>query len=567
MLPPISCATACSTVELTPPKGGYLSGWSSLGGRALNDPPAAPEGEPYGRRGLYVTCMIVKGSSEQNTFYLISLDLHSCSAPLLAAVTSHIVTAYSCLPSHIIMNGTHTHSGPGRYYGNKLYDAMTVAGHNLVWGFDKKMFDFLKGKVIECVDDCHGKLEKGFFEMREGKVWGYSSNRSLSAHKRNPTYNTWLTDPSLPGYGGLEEKKRRGGKKYLNDEDLHVDPRLRAFISKSNNSDLLGIIGSFSCHGTSNGPHIRHYDPDWFGDAKRMVNETLDLEEAIPVAVMQACCGDICPMPHCGPFGECDDRGERPVNVGEELKTVIGEGVGRELAQIVLAEDNHADLADAAEPAPSKTKSNKRKKQAEEKPSAKSARKKAKKSKPQRKFTVSGASEIWDVTSSFGARLSRAQFGIATIAGTASGGNPALYKHLGMGFPSNTLPPSHPQHPKTPLPFPATTYVGWGAPKDIPLTVVLLCDSIFIATVPGEPTVATGAQIEKAIRAATSLDVKVIVLGFSGDYAGYWVTADEYDEQMYEGSSMLFGRQGVNVLTERLVALAKSAWGGSRIFG
>ena len=102
-----------------------------------------------------------------------------------------------------------------------------------------------------------------------------------------------------------------------------------------------------------------------------MVNETLDLEEAIPVAVMQACCGDICPMPHCGPFGECDDRGERPVNVGEELKTVIGEGVGHELAQIVLAEENHADLADAAEPAPSKTKSNKRKKQAEEKPSAK----------------------------------------------------------------------------------------------------------------------------------------------------------------------------------------------------
>ena len=39
----------------------------------------------------------------------------------------------------------------------------------------------------------------------------------------------------------------------------------------------------------------------------------------------QSCCGDICPMPHCGPFGECDERGERPVNVGEELKNVIGE--------------------------------------------------------------------------------------------------------------------------------------------------------------------------------------------------------------------------------------------------
>ncbi|GMH74878.1 hypothetical protein TL16_g06582 [Triparma laevis f. inornata] len=562
MIPPIPCSTACSTTDLTPPKGGFLAGWSSLGGRALTDPPAAPEDEPYGRRGLYATCLIVQGSCAQNTFYLISLDLHSSSAPLLAAITAHIVSTYSALPSNIIMNGTHTHSGPGRYYGNKLYDAMTVAGHNLIWGFDQKMFDFLKNKVIECVDDCHGKLEKGSFELREGKVWGYSSNRSLSAHRRNTVYDTWLTDPELPGYGGLEEKNRRKGKTYLNDEDLHIDPRLRAFVAKDADSDLLGVIGSFSCHGTSNGPHIRHYDPDWFGDAKRMVNETLDLEEDIPVAVMQACCGDICPMPHCGPFGECNDRGERPVSVGEELKTVIGEGVGHELAQIVLAEEDSedTDIDTATNITTSKTK--KRKKGAKEKPSAKKKSKKG----FSNEFTISGASEIWDITSSFGSRLSRAQFGLATIAGTASGGNPALYKHMGMGFPSNTLPPSHPQHPKTPLPFPATTYLGWGAPKDIPLTVVLLCENTFIATVPGEPSIATGVQIEKAIKANTSPDAKVIVLGFCGDYAGYWVTADEYDEQMYEGSSMLFGREGVNILTERLVALAKSAWGGAKIF-
>ena len=47
------------------------------------------------------------------------------------------------------------------------------------------------------------------------------------------------------------------------------------------------------------------------------------------------------------------------------------------------------------------------------------------------------------------------------------------------------------------------------------------------------------------------------MLGFCGDYAGYWVTANEFDAQMYEGSSMLFGRRGVDVLTEKLVALAK----------
>ena len=117
-----------------------------------------------------------------------------------------------------------------------------------------------------------------------------------------------------------------------------------------------------------------------------MVNETLDLEEVIPVAVMQACCGDICPMPHCGPFGECNDRGERPVSVGEELKTVIGEGVGHELAQIVLAEEDSddTDIDTATNITTSKTK--KRKKGAKEKPSAKKKSKKG----VSNEFTISG---------------------------------------------------------------------------------------------------------------------------------------------------------------------------------
>ena len=48
------------------------------------------------------------------------------------------------------------------------------------------------------------------------------------------------------------------------------------------------------------------------------------------------------------------------------------------------------------------------------------------------------------------------------------------------------------------------------------------------------------------------------MLGFSGEYCGYWVTKEEYDEQLYEGSSMLFGRNASDMLTKKLVQLGQS---------
>ena len=131
--------------------------------------------------------------------------------------------------------------------------------------------------------------------------------------------------------------------------------------------------------------------------------------------------------------------------------------------------------------------------------------------------------------------LSPANFGIVTIAGTASGGNPFLYKRIGSGYASNTLPPSHPQNPKTPLPFPASFYISRAAPDSLPLTVIVINQTVAIATVPGEPTITAGHRIEKAIKEETGAQ-HCIVLGFCGDYAGYWVTEEEYEQQQYEGS-------------------------------
>jgi neutral ceramidase len=69
-----------------------------------------------------------------------------------------------------------------------------------------------------------------------------------------------------------------------------------------------------------------------------------------------------------------------------------------------------------------------------------------------------------------------------------------------------------------------------------------------IATVPGEPTVALGHRLRAAEGAH--------VLGYAGEYAGYFTTPEEYDVQGYEGASVLWGRRSGEVLVETLRALA-----------
>jgi hypothetical protein len=48
---------------------------------------------------------------------------------------------------------------------------------------------------------------------------------------------------------------------------------------------------------------------------------------------------------------------------------------------------------------------------------------------------------------------------------------------------------------------------------------------------------------------------RVVIAGYSGTYAGYWCTPEEYEEQRYEGASTLFGRESLLVLRDRLIEL------------
>jgi neutral ceramidase len=78
-----------------------------------------------------------------------------------------------------------------------------------------------------------------------------------------------------------------------------------------------------------------------------------------------------------------------------------------------------------------------------------------------------------------------------------------------------------------------------------------------IATLPVEMTTTAGWRIRKAL-AAQEVPRRVVVVGLANEYLSYVTTAEEYEEQDYEGASTIFGEKSADCFLRRLVALAQT---------
>ncbi|MFT7520945.1 MAG: neutral ceramidase, partial [Kiritimatiellia bacterium] len=305
----------------------------------------------------------------------------------------------------------------------------------------------------------------------------------------------WLEE-GAPGHGAPQE---------LCIEDRCVDPRVTGLVVFDDDSKILGVQGLFAVHGTSLGSTVDHYNPDWAGPAARVAAEHL-ADRGHDAVVGWACgaAGDMSPVPQ--PPGRTDD-GPRPKVQGQELANAVGERVGEALAR-------------AAEEASSAS------------------------------FDLAAALHVWNVSES---GLPGARFGLATLGGAIDGQHPVLFPIVGRGVRKSVYGKNHPQYPKMPA-IPGFLMNRW-APSELPLQVVRI-GTHAMATVPGEPSVATAWRLEQALCALDGIETASVV-GYSGEYAGYWTTPEEYDEQLYQGASTLYGRQATPALIEQLVRVAE----------
>jgi hypothetical protein len=130
-----SCGVA--QVEITPGERIAMAGYS------LARKVATDTRSPHFARALYVE------DSVGNRAALCFLDLWSASRYLLYKTASMTSTGSSGIDhANLILAGTHTHAGPGRYFGNTLYDAIVQSQS----GFYPPVADRLAELIGQCVN-------------------------------------------------------------------------------------------------------------------------------------------------------------------------------------------------------------------------------------------------------------------------------------------------------------------------------------------------------------------------------------------------------------------------------
>jgi hypothetical protein len=498
--PPRGARCGAAAVDLQLPLGVHMAGYSLMSKKGRQE-----------RWPLVARAMVLEDDAGHVIAFAV-IDMMSASRYLHERVAAITRQGSSGLDVHqIVLIGTHTHSAPGGFYGNSLYDTMAQGGFR---GFQPEVANTAAQAIADAIEEAWRTARPARVGVHVERLWGVSRNRSLPPFTKNPVARDWNDNPERPGHGGQQYSSQQRA----------IDPRVVVLTAYDEAGARIGLFATFACHNTALGMprrgEVPYYAPDWTGFAASLVEA--DTTRGAPFALVGLSgAGDVTPLPPSP-----DDKAihyDGPREQGEALARFVG---GR-VAEAILR-------ASARPP-------------------------------PQAPLSIQSWYEDWvtspgsEVPGVSGTRIARWEFGASTLAG-AEDGRSALYPGLAWeGMTGNRFPPDHPQHPKRPAlgVFGALLrkLAGLNPSPSHALHVVKVGDHAF-ATVPGEPTVCAAYQIERAVLEATGAR-SASVIGYAGDFAGYFTTWEEFREQHYEGASTLYGSESVNHLAARLARLAR----------
>jgi len=474
--------------DITPGTGVAMAGYSGLGRVARG------AGDRLFARAVYLE----DGRGERAAVCV--LDLMSASRRLVDEVAALTGPACGIGADRLILAGTHTHHGPGHYFGDTLYGAFAQKRP----GFDPDLTAGIARGAARAVEQAVRSARPARVGISTSRLWGVGKNASLPAFRRNPEASRWNHE----GWPGA------GAPPGLTPEQRAVDPRLNAVAVLARETGRpMAVLGTFACHNTAGGVARDAYGPDWFGEAVLAARGLFrEAGAGDPVVCLLASAGgDVNALCHGEPQGPA-------------LVRRVGQRVGRALF----------DAAGAA---------------------CRAAR--------EERLRVRCAELRWDrrfVDGRADTELARAWcFGTPTLGGQEDGRS-WLYRAglVRAAMTGRRFPPGDPQFPKRPalgrLQPALRRLLRLRLPPAAPLHTLELGDLV-LATVPGEPTVTVGHRVGRVLCASTGAS-RAAVVGYAGDYCGYVATLEEYLTQHYEGASTLYGRNvaaHIAALLERCV--------------
>jgi neutral ceramidase len=432
---------------------------------------------------------------------LVACDLWSVPAGLGDAVVERIQAHHGIDwldRRHLLIAATHTHHGPAAFASNRFYNR--AAGP--VMGFDPELHEFLVRRIADAIVEALHAREPASLRVERSHVGALARNRSLVPFSANPEADALLAaNADLPACTADPAQACKA-----------IDPTLTTLRIDDAQGQPIAIAAFFAVHATAMTNATDAYNGDLFGVASHRAEVALardDRSEPV-VALFNGAAADVSP--------DWDVQGRATTHA-------LGERLG--LAIVATA---GIDSSCASGTAITGTITN-------------------------RYLSVTLADQ--PVEGPEHARTAvRALPGKAILGGAEDG-----YTRYHRRWPEGqTVERSRRagQGPKRPAIPPALFAFAFPRGVMVEQAPVSLhrVGPLALAGLPGELSTVMGMRVRQGIRAAAAEgEIHPIIVGLADEYAGYFVTPQEFALQHYEGASTLWGQYAAVLLGQAVASL------------
>jgi neutral ceramidase len=443
--------------------------------------------------------VVADGAGRRVAFVSAEVDFvpQSVQQEVLRRLAARFGSRYA--DANVVLTATHTHSGPGGFTHDTLYNLTT-------FGFERSTFEAIVAGIVRSIAAADADQAPGAVKIATGTLTGANVNRSLAAFRRDPAAD----QASFP---------------------QAVDERMTVLRFEQAGRPV-GLLDFFATHGTSMTNTNQLISSDNKGYASyRVEHDRYGVDWAhrggFVAAFAQTNSGDMSPnLRDGGAKGPTDNEFENTTIIGglqADRALELFNGATETLAGPIdvrqrYVDFSHVDVAGRYTPD----------------------------GQPHR--TCPGA-----LGQNFTAGAEDGP-GPAIVHEGDTTTNPLL---LVAGIIVNPTPAD-----VRACQAPKQVFLGTGSqnppwtPQVMPLQVVRV-GQLALTTAPGEFTIVAGQRVLDAVNAELGGVVShQILAGYANAYAGYVATPEEYDAQHYEGAATHFGRYTLPAYEQELARLA-----------
>jgi neutral ceramidase len=426
---------------------------------------------------------------------IVAGDMHAGSAVVHRLVAQAVASSTDVPASGLLLGSTHTHAGPGQFHGCDFYNRFASNRP----GFDPAYTHFVSERIASAVERACETRRPARLATGSTEVWGFTRNRSLSAHVCNET---------------VEDKRLEPHRKYAAINPLLHLVRVDASAADGGFEPLAALV-VFSIHGTG----ISRHDPAYNADVWAYI--TGEIESRIErstgtravVGAIEGTHGDMTPA-------------VRPGMLVYPEAERVGRGIGEAAAAL------HSDLEGQL-------------------------RADVRLASAMQEIDLGAKPEVAGIT------LPGPAVGAAKLAGAIENSTPILDRlpPFKAGYPKPGALSNGAHGVKWVIGSRAIQrYVTPTAtfPSILPIQLVVVGSTAMLA-LPFEITVEAGRRLESAtievLRRAAGVE-EVVVSSAANDYWDYLTTPEEYSRQCYEGASTLYGPRSLDFVGAAAARLA-----------